>query len=241
MSLCITYCPGGLRKVQKKVSIPRKKLRKRDAPGSSLFIRDQPRGFSLGADQQEMPLIQQLFSPWLRSDSVNIVQIVHSQLSSQIFLENKLRHLEIKSLRQSQTDHEQLIRVSQCLFVASDFLPLPQRPYEGGFGFLNQGIGADPFVLGILTSQEYILACVVGRKEGEIRYFYSRTQLAAVTIRITAHHTPSGGLYTPPCTGLDSTYLFAPCFDGVTPGRYKGRSLPSHPHSIPDTNSGANM
>ena len=52
MSVDIADCPGGLRKVQKQVSICRKKLRIKDAPGRSSFTRDQPRPIrDLGVDQ----------------------------------------------------------------------------------------------------------------------------------------------------------------------------------------------
>ena len=51
MSVYIADYFGGLRKVQKMVSISRKILGKKDAPGRSSLTRDQPRGSSLGVDQ----------------------------------------------------------------------------------------------------------------------------------------------------------------------------------------------
>ena len=63
MSVDIADCPGGLRKVQKQVSISRKKRRKNDALGRSLFTRDQSRGFSLESSSKRCLLIEQLLSP----------------------------------------------------------------------------------------------------------------------------------------------------------------------------------
>ena len=51
MSVYIADYFGGLRKVQKMVSLSRKILGKKDAPGRSSLTRDQPRGSSLGVDQ----------------------------------------------------------------------------------------------------------------------------------------------------------------------------------------------
>ena len=63
MSVYIADYFGGLRKVQKMVSISRKILGKKDAPGRSSLTRDKPRDSLLESISKRCLLFEQLLSP----------------------------------------------------------------------------------------------------------------------------------------------------------------------------------
>lgn len=100
--------PGGLRRVQRKVSIPREEKRRDDACGGAPC----PPGIS----------------PGFRSGAVNIFIDNLAGKYSSSYIERKLRHREIQSLKRSPTDHEQLIRVTSGLSAARS---LSSPPLQG--------------------------------------------------------------------------------------------------------------
>lgn len=60
-------CPGGLRRLQRKVSVPREGQRIEEAPGTSSSCRGQVRAFSLDSISNRCLLCGQLPIPRLRS------------------------------------------------------------------------------------------------------------------------------------------------------------------------------